>query len=203
MLPGLVLDTTGPDNLSVRETAETADRRTASAAVTLREKEFVLGMLRSSTTWGGRENRVESSAGPNQPRRGFVSVKPGCLKNFAVQWPATARLSVKAAGNTGSSQHVGREVNSSRDGFFTRRKPNGPLLISMAEPILERRTPRRRTLKGGRIVFNNRRSVIDCTVRNLSTGGALLSVPNVSGVPDQLDLPGEGLPFCASDLEVE
>ena len=51
MLPGLVLDTTGPDHLSVRETAEMADRRTASAAVTFREKEFVLGMLRPSTTW--------------------------------------------------------------------------------------------------------------------------------------------------------
>ena len=29
-----------------------ADRRTASAAVTFREKEFVLGMLRQSTTVG-------------------------------------------------------------------------------------------------------------------------------------------------------
>ena len=33
MLPGLVLDTTGPDHLSVRETVEMADRRTASAAL--------------------------------------------------------------------------------------------------------------------------------------------------------------------------
>ena len=64
MLPGLVLDTTGPNHLSVRETVEMADRRTASAAVTFREKEFVLGMLRQSTTWG-RENRVEGIAGPN------------------------------------------------------------------------------------------------------------------------------------------
>ena len=31
---------------------------------------------RQSATWG-RANRVESSAGPNQPRRGFVSVKAG------------------------------------------------------------------------------------------------------------------------------
>ena len=54
MLPGLVLDTTGPDHLSVRETVEMADRRTASAAVTFRGKEFVLGMLRLSTTGGAR-----------------------------------------------------------------------------------------------------------------------------------------------------
>ena len=33
VLPGLVLDTTGPDHLSVRETGEMADPRTASATL--------------------------------------------------------------------------------------------------------------------------------------------------------------------------
>jgi hypothetical protein len=33
-----------------------------------------------------------------------------------------------------------------------------------------RMASQKRTLKKGRIVFNNRRSVIDCTVRNLSEG---------------------------------
>ena len=42
MLPGLVLDTTGPDHLSVRETVEMADRRTASAAVRSARRKFVL-----------------------------------------------------------------------------------------------------------------------------------------------------------------
>jgi hypothetical protein len=48
--------------------------------------------------------------------------------------------------------------------------------------------PRKRTLKKGRIVFNNRRSVIDCTVRNLSDGGALLLVNSLIGIPDSFDL---------------
>lgn len=53
----------------------------------------------------------------------------------------------------------------------------------------QRRTaPRKRTLKKGRIVFNNRRSVIDCTVRNLSVGGALLLVDSLIGIPDSFDL---------------
>jgi hypothetical protein len=53
----------------------------------------------------------------------------------------------------------------------------------------QRRTaPRKRTLKKGRIVFNNRRSVIDCTVRNLSDGGALLLVNSLIGIPDSFDL---------------
>ena len=51
-----------------------------------------------------------------------------------------------------------------------------------------RRLPRRRTLKGARIIFNNRRSVIDCVVRNLTPQGALLVVPNVVGVPGDFDL---------------
>ena len=54
MLPGLVLDTTGPDHLSVRETVEMADRRTASAAVTFRGKEFVLGSCCGSAPLGAR-----------------------------------------------------------------------------------------------------------------------------------------------------
>jgi hypothetical protein len=60
----------------------------------------------------------------------------------------------------------------------------------MVDPREERRRPppRQRTLKKGRIVFNNRNSTIDCTVRNLSPWGALLLVPNLIGVPDRFDL---------------
>ena len=60
----------------------------------------------------------------------------------------------------------------------------------MDNAITERRkTPlRRRTLKKGRIVFNERRSTIDCTVRNLSPEGALLLVTTLAGIPDSFDL---------------
>jgi hypothetical protein len=51
-----------------------------------------------------------------------------------------------------------------------------------------RNMSRRRVLKGGKIVFNDRNSTIDCTVRNLSEGGALLLVETVIGIPDQFDL---------------
>ena len=61
------------------------------------------------------------------------------------------------------------------------------LLLVMTEP--EKRTePRKRTLKNAQIVFNNRRSTIDCTVRNLSAHGALLLVPNIAGIPSNFDL---------------
>lgn len=51
-----------------------------------------------------------------------------------------------------------------------------------------RRQPRTRTLKGAKILFNDHRSVIDCTVRNISVGGACLQVASVLGVPDRFDM---------------
>lgn len=51
--------------------------------------------------------------------------------------------------------------------------------------IENRGAPRNRVLKGGKIVFNEGRSVISCTVRNLSASGALLKVDTVVGVPNE------------------
>jgi PAS domain-containing protein len=51
---------------------------------------------------------------------------------------------------------------------------------------------RSRQLKGGKILFNNRQSVISCTLRNLSTGGAKLTVETAIGVPAFFDLLVEG-----------
>jgi hypothetical protein len=52
----------------------------------------------------------------------------------------------------------------------------------------ERKTQRHRTLKGGKIVFNDRRSVFDCTVRNLSETGAKLAVTSTLGIPQRFAL---------------
>jgi hypothetical protein len=43
---------------------------------------------------------------------------------------------------------------------------------------------RQRTLKAGRIVFNQRSSVFDCSIRNLSQTGACLNVPSTIGIPE-------------------
>jgi hypothetical protein len=59
--------------------------------------------------------------------------------------------------------------------------------------MAERRTMQRtRTLRGGKILFNDKRSVIDCTVRNLSDVGACLQVTSQVGVPKTFDLMIEG-----------
>ena len=53
----------------------------------------------------------------------------------------------------------------------------------------ERRASHRsRTFRGGKILFNDRRSVLDCTIRNLSPEGACLQVESLVGVPAAFDL---------------
>jgi PilZ domain len=51
-----------------------------------------------------------------------------------------------------------------------------------------RRQQRARTLKSAHILFNQHHSVIDCTVRNLSPGGACLSVASAVGIPERFDV---------------
>ena len=58
----------------------------------------------------------------------------------------------------------------------------------MFDPTENRAATRRKTLKGGRIIFNSGRSTIDCTVRNLSSTGARLEVVSVVGIPNTFDL---------------
>jgi hypothetical protein len=57
--------------------------------------------------------------------------------------------------------------------------------MTMAEV---RRDERVRALLRARILFNNKSSSIDCTVRNISAGGAKLEVSSVLTVPNEFDL---------------
>jgi hypothetical protein len=51
-----------------------------------------------------------------------------------------------------------------------------------------RNRARMRALKSAKIVFNNRWSTLDCTVRNLSDAGCCLQVGDPVGVPDKFEL---------------
>src|SRR5688572_7844507 len=51
-----------------------------------------------------------------------------------------------------------------------------------------RQAPRSRTLRSGKVAFNYGRSVVDCTVRNLSSHGACLELESVVGIPDTFSL---------------
>lgn len=52
----------------------------------------------------------------------------------------------------------------------------------------KRQTERRRTFKGGKIVFNHGHSIIDCTIKNMFRGGAALDVESASGIPNEFTL---------------
>src|SRR4051812_18957496 len=62
--------------------------------------------------------------------------------------------------------------------------------VHVMEAAMEerRKEPRARALKCAKIVFNNRFSTIDCTVRNLSPRGAKLIVGTQMGVPERFNL---------------
>ena len=51
-----------------------------------------------------------------------------------------------------------------------------------------RKVPRTRTLKSGKILVHAHTSLVDCTVRNLSAQGALLTVPSLAGIPEKFEL---------------
>ena len=55
-----------------------------------------------------------------------------------------------------------------------------------------REIQRHRALLGGKIVFNDRRSVIDCLIRNLSDTGVNLQVESSVGIPSQFGLVVDG-----------
>lgn len=52
----------------------------------------------------------------------------------------------------------------------------------------KRVAPRKRVLKAGTIVFNNRSSTLSCTVRDLSDTGARLRVQKGHAVPSRFEL---------------
>lgn len=51
-----------------------------------------------------------------------------------------------------------------------------------------RRERRQRVLKGGRIVFNGGFSVLDCRIKNLNSGGAMIELESLLGIPQHFDL---------------
>ncbi|MEW6450674.1 MAG: PilZ domain-containing protein [Pseudomonadota bacterium] len=48
--------------------------------------------------------------------------------------------------------------------------------------------PRQRVLKSGKIATNQRVSVFDCTIRNLSLRGACIEMGSTIGVPQSFEL---------------
>ena len=54
--------------------------------------------------------------------------------------------------------------------------------------VENRTTPRTRVLKGGVISFRQLGTTIDCTVRDLSLGGACVTITSPAGIPNEFEL---------------
>ena len=53
---------------------------------------------------------------------------------------------------------------------------------------IQRKSPRRRVLKDGKLIFGQSQSVIDCTIDNMSDGGAHVRISSSHGVPEEFFL---------------
>jgi hypothetical protein len=87
---------------------------------------------------------------------------------------------------------MGSSLSSSR-GWLPEPMPPGTLIGSAEAPCAaakskdQRRHPRRRTLKLGRVSLDHS-SVLRCVVRDLSDGGACLLTPKTDLVPSDFEL---------------
>ncbi len=52
----------------------------------------------------------------------------------------------------------------------------------------QRKSPRRRVLKEGKLVFGHGHSIVDCTIDNMSEGGAHVRLTSSHGVPGEFYL---------------
>ena len=67
--------------------------------------------------------------------------------------------------------------------------PRWPLMIIFPHERGERRiSPRHRVLRSGKIILGKRASMTDCTVRNFSSTGAGIWLPDATALPPKFDL---------------
>jgi hypothetical protein len=69
-----------------------------------------------------------------------------------------------------------------------RKGRNRSVLWSGAQATASKPIERRRVLKAARVIFNNKLSAVDCTVRAIWDTGAELMVGTTVGIPDRLTL---------------
>jgi hypothetical protein len=71
--------------------------------------------------------------------------------------------------------------------------PRRPQMIEEKQALpkkgqIQRKSQRRRVLKDGKLIFGQSQSIIDCTIDNVSEGGAHVRVTSSHGVPEEFYL---------------
>ena len=161
----------------------------------------------------------------------FAFLLPHADRNAALQVAEQLRQTVEAL----SIKHEGHEVrvtasfgiaaidDASRDLEELLRKADGALYeakaagrnqCKVAEPVksIKRDLTKRRVFKGGQIIFGNRTSTVDCTIRSLSEAGAGIDLSSSVGLPktfllairsDGLEIPCRVISWEERHIEVE
>jgi diguanylate cyclase (GGDEF)-like protein len=108
----------------------------------------------------------------------------GLRTGFAPDERITASLGIASMlpGNDG----IDRVLQDADDALYKAKSSGRNACV--ASEVKAPRALRRRVLKSGRIIFNDRRSVMDCTVRSFSEEGAGIDILSTRGVPDRFSL---------------
>lgn len=73
-------------------------------------------------------------------------------------------------------------------GGLDKARCQAQVVVMVSDVTQKREAERRRILKSGLICFNHRRSVLNCTVRNISNAGAQLLLADTRPVPPVFEL---------------
>ena len=71
----------------------------------------------------------------------------------------------------------------------------GEIIRLNVDPSNRREQFRRTVLKGARIIFNERQSILNCRVRDMTTGGARLDLSTQQLLPHEFELQVSGNPM--------
>ena len=70
----------------------------------------------------------------------------------------------------------------------------GTIIQLNTDPSNRREQFRRTVIKGAKIIFNNRKSTLDCRVRDMTTDGARLDLSTQQLLPHEFELQVSGTP---------
>jgi diguanylate cyclase (GGDEF)-like protein len=160
--------------------------------VLIEAAEICRANLRQSDVFGRLGGEEFAALLPHTPRRQALEVAEKLRKAFAMCDVAFAGGSTRFTGSFGvaASDGVTAELDAllvNADVALYEAKAGGRNR-SVAWLGHEEKDTRRRVLKAGRAIFNERHSVIDCTVRTLGPTGAGLGVSSSMDLPDRFTL---------------